>query len=213
MSYILEALKKAEQARSRGAVPDLQASHRAEAEQPDRRRWILALVVVFLLLQGLWLLFYLRGTPGVDTEYPLASAASMPPSPPAAPAPVVESVTHAPVDRTAPTIVLEPPAAASTAPATAASTVPATPTTAREAAPLQAINPWQQASAAVRQLAAGLSLDVHVYAEQPAQRFVLINMRRYREGERLEAGAVLERITPQGVVLSYQGEQFRYDHP
>ncbi|HEY9150389.1 MAG TPA: general secretion pathway protein GspB [Gammaproteobacteria bacterium] len=42
---------------------------------------------------------------------------------------------------------------------------------------------------------------------------MLINMNRYREGDRLKEGAMLERITPQGVVLSYQGEQFRYDRP
>jgi general secretion pathway protein B len=53
-----------------------------------------------------------------------------------------------------------------------------------------------------------LHLDVHVYASRPADRFVYINMRKYREGGRLEEGPVLERIRRDGVVLDYRGLRF-----
>jgi general secretion pathway protein B len=53
-----------------------------------------------------------------------------------------------------------------------------------------------------------LHLDVHVYATQPAERFVYINMRKYREGATLAEGPVLERIRRDGVVLSYNGLRF-----
>jgi general secretion pathway protein B len=53
-----------------------------------------------------------------------------------------------------------------------------------------------------------LHLDVHVYATKPADRFVYINMRKYREGNTLQEGPVLERIRRDGVVLSYQGLRF-----
>jgi general secretion pathway protein B len=49
---------------------------------------------------------------------------------------------------------------------------------------------------------------VHVYATQPAERFVYINMRKYREGATLAEGPVLERIRRDGVVLNYQGLRF-----
>jgi general secretion pathway protein B len=55
---------------------------------------------------------------------------------------------------------------------------------------------------------ANLHLDVHVYATQPSERFVYINMRKYREGATLAEGPVLERIRRDGVVLSYQGLRF-----
>jgi len=55
---------------------------------------------------------------------------------------------------------------------------------------------------------ANLHLDVHVYATQPSERFVYINMRRYREGATLAEGPVLERIRRDGVVLNYQGLRF-----
>ncbi len=53
-----------------------------------------------------------------------------------------------------------------------------------------------------------LHLDVHVYATQPAERFVYINMRKYHEGSKLEEGPTVERIRRDGVVLSYQGLRF-----
>jgi general secretion pathway protein B len=55
---------------------------------------------------------------------------------------------------------------------------------------------------------ANLHLDVHVYAIQPSERFVYINMRKYREGATLAEGPVLERIRRDGVVLNYQGLRF-----
>jgi general secretion pathway protein B len=53
-----------------------------------------------------------------------------------------------------------------------------------------------------------LRLDLHVYAAQPSQRFVMINMRKLREGESTPEGARVESITPDGAVLSYNGARF-----
>lgn len=53
-----------------------------------------------------------------------------------------------------------------------------------------------------------LSLDVHVHTNRSDGRFVVINMTRYREGERLREGPMLERITEDGAVLSWQGSRF-----
>jgi general secretion pathway protein B len=209
MSYILEALKKADQERSRGEVPDIRASHLVRVDGGRYRRLGMVLLVLFLCLQALLLYLYLRE----DRPTAVAQQAlEAPPAPlAAAPEPEPAAPVASPPVRPAP-ILLEPPAAAS-----APEPVPAAPTApVRQAVaevPELSLHTWQQGSAAVQQLGAELSLDVHVYAEQPAQRFVLINMTRYREGDRLKEGALLERITSQGVVLSYQGELFRYDRP
>lgn len=53
-----------------------------------------------------------------------------------------------------------------------------------------------------------LHIDVHVFATKPAERFVYINMRKYREGNTLAEGPVLERIRRDGVVLDYHGLRF-----
>jgi len=57
-----------------------------------------------------------------------------------------------------------------------------------------------------------LRVDLHVYAANPQERFVLINMRRLHEGDTLPEGGHLESITPDGVVVSYQGTKFFLEH-
>jgi general secretion pathway protein B len=53
-----------------------------------------------------------------------------------------------------------------------------------------------------------LRLDLHVYATNPAERFVFINMRKLREGESLPEGVRVDEITPNGVELSWHGKRF-----
>lgn len=53
-----------------------------------------------------------------------------------------------------------------------------------------------------------LNLDLHIYADNPAQRAAFINGRRYREGDALPEGVNVVRITTDGVELSYRGRRF-----
>lgn len=53
-----------------------------------------------------------------------------------------------------------------------------------------------------------LRLDLHVYDEDPASRFVFINMRKLREGDSLPDGVRVETITPKGARLSFRGTTF-----
>ena len=53
-----------------------------------------------------------------------------------------------------------------------------------------------------------LRLDLHAYAPKPQDRFVLINMKRLREGETVAAGIRVESITPDGVVVSRNGTNY-----
>ena len=39
----------------------------------------------------------------------------------------------------------------------------------------------------------------------------MVNLQKFREGESLPSGLVVEEILPDGMVLSYQGERFRVD--
>lgn len=56
-----------------------------------------------------------------------------------------------------------------------------------------------------------LRLDLHVYANNPADRFVFINMHKVKEGETMPDGVRVEQITPTGATLSYHGKQFTLD--
>ena len=53
-----------------------------------------------------------------------------------------------------------------------------------------------------------LRMDLHVYAPDPRQRFVLVNMKRLHEGDSLPEGVKVDSITTDGVILSYRGIQF-----
>jgi general secretion pathway protein B len=56
---------------------------------------------------------------------------------------------------------------------------------------------------------AALHLDLHVYATQPQQRFIFVNSRKYKEGDTLAEGPVVEQITPDGAVLNFRGSRFK----
>jgi general secretion pathway protein B len=53
-----------------------------------------------------------------------------------------------------------------------------------------------------------LHLDIHVYSDDPAERFVFINMAKHREQSKLEEGPVVVEIRPDGVILEHQGTTF-----
>jgi general secretion pathway protein B len=53
-----------------------------------------------------------------------------------------------------------------------------------------------------------LRLDLHVFAAKPQERFVMINMHKLHEGDSLPEGVHVESITPEGAVLSKDGQRF-----
>jgi general secretion pathway protein B len=53
-----------------------------------------------------------------------------------------------------------------------------------------------------------LRLDLHVFAAKPQDRFVMVNMHKLHEGDNTPEGVHVERITPEGAVLSKDGVQF-----
>lgn len=58
-----------------------------------------------------------------------------------------------------------------------------------------------------------LKLSMHVYADDPAQRFVILDGKRLQEGASPAAGVVLERIRRDGLVLSVNGRRVLLARP
>lgn len=58
-----------------------------------------------------------------------------------------------------------------------------------------------------------LKLSMHVYAEQAPDRFVLIDGRRYGEGEKLAPSLQLIEVRRDGVVLDFNGRRFLLPRP
>lgn len=51
-------------------------------------------------------------------------------------------------------------------------------------------------------------LNMHVYDANPAARFILLNGQRLRESETSAEGLLVERITPEGVILRFGNASF-----
>jgi general secretion pathway protein B len=55
---------------------------------------------------------------------------------------------------------------------------------------------------------APMHIDIHVYSDNEAERFVFINMRKYIQGDKTTEGPIVESINADGVTLSHQGRRF-----
>ena len=227
MSFILDALKKSESDRQRQGGPALFEVKVA----PPRHAlpsWAVAIAVLFLANLAVvgWLLWRHAAAPAPGPA-PAAAPAAAPGAAPSAVAALNTPAAAAapavtPSVRGAPTAPPAPAAPAASPESTPAATEPLP--NADDLAPATEPPPhgslgrvkrgtdagvplYQQLTAAPESQLPQLRLDLHAYAERPEDRWVLINMHKLREGESLE-GVRLERVTPDGAVLSYRGTQF-----
>lgn len=63
---------------------------------------------------------------------------------------------------------------------------------------------------AIQQELPALSISVHAYSSNAAERLVGINGHLLHEGDTVAPGLTLEQITPAGMILSYKGYIFRH---
>lgn len=218
MSYILDALRRADAERERGGVPGLHtqtmndAGDDTEATRAPRG-----------LKPWHWVAMGLAG--GLAVAIAWTWRGDEPPAPPAvrpAPPPM-------PVQQSAAPPALPPPAAATPEPAPAAPVAiapmraapppPAPAATARQAAPAASAAPSAVAASIPRvgslaelppELRSGLpalAFGGSIYSNTPANRLLIVNGQLMHEGESLGAGVVLEQIKPKAAVLSIRGQR------
>lgn len=224
MSYILDALKKADTERERSAVPGLHAQADGGFGGSERRGgmpwgWVALAAAVLLLALVAWWWFGRSEPAAAAAPAPLAQTAPTPvPSPTPQPMPVpAASPPPAPRPAAPPTQApiahLPPPAPAAPAP-TAPAGVPATPKVA--AAPTSAaetrIPARNELPPEVRAALPPLNVSGAVYAPQPAGRLLFVNGLVLREGDALGDGLAVERIGPSASVLVFRGQRFELRH-
>jgi general secretion pathway protein B len=228
MSYILDALKRADAERERGQVPGLHAHPLGEgssagAARPGAPRWALW----GGLAAGAVVLAALAWRMGADANAPVPLPSAPVPAEPvvaAAPAPaaapavaeatVPEVSSYAPPPATAiarPVTREGRPSVEGTASAPASPAVPASrPATAKAAPPAAARVPLlADLPSSLRQQLPALTVSGSVYSEEAASRFIMLNGEVVKEGSQPVPGLVVERIEPRSAVLSFKGERFR----
>ncbi len=229
MSYILDALKRADadRERQRAAVPDLHAQSdvypfREPAASSTPRWWLGGAALATLGVAGLaWWLLGASDAPvpapppvavaanpplGARTDQPAPQQAAVPPAQatPAPAAAAVPSVAPAAVPSVAPAAAppRPPPPRPQPRPAPpAAPPAPAAPPP--ERVPLYAALP-----AALRSQMPALSVNGSVYSRTRASRIVILNGQVFREGDRPTDGLVVEEIRLKSSVLSFRGTRF-----
>lgn len=227
MSFILDALKKSESDRQRQNGPAL-----FEVKVAPRRVGLPLWAMAIGLLLGINLLIVMWMLLRHPTHPDAAGAAAVTTAPAAAPA-GTSALQPTPVQAAPPASSAAPPgvptpvanaaqaqglppaaaAASGTADANPEDLAPAT-----EPAPLlgshvkrgtaEGVPLYQDAAVVPGTHIPPLRLDLHVYAARPEERFVMINMKKLREGDSLPEGVRVESITPEGAILSYSGSRF-----
>lgn len=214
MSFILDALRKSELERQRQSGPSI-------AELPiardDRRLpWVLLAIGLLLAINVGGLLYFLLRDDTVAVAAVEAGTAAA--AVPVVMAPPAAAPTAAPISQPS---AIEPTLADVGAPATGAIPGGSAPPPAPDPT-LLPDSPVSYAPAPISeyppsidempaQATAGLpelSVDLHIYTDDPAKRAVFINGRRYQRGAVLAEGPTVEEITRDGAVLSYHGQRF-----
>jgi general secretion pathway protein B len=225
MSYILEALKKAQAERARGGVPGVDAQPvPTTAPRAPASQWLWPTAALSALALGA-VLFW----PPSDKERHGASVEPTPPMPMRAgegavrpPAPAAAPATSSPAAPASPASTTA--VAASSAPA-AASEPPARPARkigeiapaantapAPAPAPPERIALLQELPAQIQREIPPIAINGYLYASKPADRSVLINNRLRREGDQLADGLTLEKLLPSEMVLNYRGYRYRVSY-
>ncbi|HEY1889636.1 MAG TPA: general secretion pathway protein GspB [Steroidobacteraceae bacterium] len=234
MSFILDALKKSESDRQRQSGPSL---FEVKVAPPRRRLPIWAVAIAVLLgINVIVISWMLLRHPAASQPAAAALSQASPPTvaphhdtieaapadrattPPPAQAPESSGPAKGTAQSTAP-VTAPPPAAGG-----GAQTVNPPPAGDNPSDYAPAVEPAAPAGPAGSGAETGdlplyqqivgsdglpaLHLDLHVFADRPKNRFVMINMHRLGEGDSLPSGVHVDAIRPDGAVLSYRGTQF-----
>jgi general secretion pathway protein B len=218
MSYILDALKRAERDRRLTHVPTLATIH--ASAHPTRPRWLWVGGGV-LLVNAIVVMLLLRAGPVAGPT----STTSL--APPAAAPPTADVQKSAQPTATESSLATEPRVSRSTAgaPVRPGTESSATARSTREQSAQSTAPPPtstlshatspRSAPTAPQTPFAALKLEMVVNADDPAERAVYIGGRRYVTGQSLEHGAMIESIARDAVVLRSAGQRYllRWEHP
>jgi len=239
MSYILEALKKAQAERQLGSAPTIHAPQplpAADVARPGSRTPLLAGVALgaAVLAVAIGALLWWRSgaapaqpavaavTPAVPAVAPAVAPVAAPVAPPpqtAAPAPAVATtldVTAPPPPVVAPAPVTPRPAPetaaarpAVPAPAVAQSAAPAAAAPIRAPAPEDSLPFLQQLPDGVQSQIPRVAFGGYMYSANPADRLLLVDKALRHEGEEVAPGLVLEKLLPKAAVMNFRGVRYR----
>jgi general secretion pathway protein B len=241
MSYILDALNKAdnERERRRSAVPGLHSYGDAERTSAGGGVWRWVTLGTAVVLAGVlaWL-WFARSEPaapmaaaGIPPPLPQTMPQPQPQAPPQpTPMPAAAAAAPAPMPAPAPAPVPQSPAPAAMAAPAPATAVIAPPPSPIAKAPLPVAAAPKPSSAApsasaparlptrnelppeLRAALPTIAVSGAVYAPAPKDRLLFANGAVLKEGDALADGLIVERIGASSSVLTFRGTRFELKH-
>jgi len=230
MSYILEALKKSDQQRHRGATPTLPTAQ-VTFESAKQPRFFYYGLLVAVLLGVAIAIIWLRPWQAVQVAHETNPGAVEPVVQLAQqPVPTIPEIVQQPeivqnsvivkkpeiakkIDQVlqgaSVTPVVQPPIPAHAAPIMSTEHLVNRQSSHVEAAREQQVNSLAELPPGIRQELPVMTIQFHAYSSAPANRLVGINSQTFHEGELVIPGLKLEQITSEGVILSYKGYRFQ----
>jgi len=219
MSYILDALRRADSERERGAIPSLHAQPEALIDADDdegsgRRPHPLLWAVIGLsvVLAGVLAWQFMGSSPAEPAPMPVSIPA---PLPAPAPAPAPMAAIAPPPQPMPPPVAMVPAQPVPQAPVQAAPRrLPARAAVAKASAPASAAAPERPVQTLselpenIRRELPQITVGGAMYSENAASRMLIINGQVFHEGDKISGELVLEQIKLKAAVLAYKG--YRY---
>lgn len=203
MSYILEALKKSEQERKRGDVPDLQTVHLPVFAQNQSQKWPYIVIIFLLLVLAFVLGMVMKwNDEKAISEIPQSNVEA--PKNTASVKQTMESPVAAPsIIQTEQAVKME---SISAAEPVVTKSIEQTPSLEMNTAPHLSELP-----SLMQQGVPDMTFAGHVYSSNPSQRSVIINGHAMGEGDVVINNIRIEQITRSGVIFNFEGQLFRID--
>jgi general secretion pathway protein B len=227
MSYILEALKKAQAERQLGNAPTIHAPQPVPAAQPDAvasRKPLLIGLGAGVLVVALGALFLWQRGPSAPAPAPAAVLADKSAAAPAAKQgrgsePSLASgaasntleVSAPPAPPPRPAHVAEAPArsVSSASPAASAPRAAAAPPAAQAPVAEDSLPYLHQLPDTIQRDIPRVTFGGYMYSANPADRLLLVDKTLRHEGEEVGPGLVLEKLMPKAAVMNFRGIRYR----
>jgi len=205
MSYILEALKKAQAERQLGHSPTIHApTLQAATQAAAASRWkqpVLLVVAALAVVIAALVVMMLR--PAAPVAVPAVAVA--PATPPAV-------VTPAPGQALPEPVAALPPPVATVTPAQRPDPVPAPAAPALAGAAAKAEEPvlnLRELPEPIQRAIPPVTVGGYIYSRNAADRLLLVDKILRHEGEEVAPGLLLEKLLPKEAVFSYKGYRYR----
>lgn len=221
MSYILDALKKSEQERGHGNIPDVQTVHSSGLNyRSEKKSYWPYILIVAVLLNLLAIVYFILNKESTEKTVTVTQETNVTDQVKTESNVTPEKTTAA--DSSTTQTSNKNTEIEDTATSTPVSATDDTIKTTEKTATIKAdtnnralnnttkIMDFHELPESIKQELPSITISAHVYSTNPAQRSIVINNNFMEEGEYVLDGLILYEITTDGAIFAYQGTLFNY---